>query len=130
MRGGILPASGYDPAPTTKGEYRSPSEVGAAYKNGGISKSEAINILVRKFFFGIAEATDYISTYDPEPVPQPPSDPISEDTQDQGNGTEDERNVITEREFTHLVLGYGIFLLYILPLLDKNFKGIKLFKGR
>ena len=120
MKGGILPASRYEPAPTRKGEYRSPSEVGVAYKNGRISKSEAINILVRKFFFGIPEATDYISTYDPEPVPQPPSDPISEDTQQQESEAEDETVPEMDDDFRFFIIGAGVFLIYLLPMLSKK----------
>lgn len=120
MRGGILPASGYEPAPTRKSEYRSPSEVGSAYKNGEITRAEAINILVRKFYFGIPEATDYISTYDPEPVPEPPSDPISEDTEEQGNGTEDETVAEMDDDFRFFIIGAGIFLIYLLPMLSKK----------
>ena len=120
MRGGILPASGYQPAPTTKGEYRSPSEVGEAYKNGQISKSEAINILVRKFYFRLAEATDYIMMYDPEPVPQPPSDPISEDTEEQESEEGDETVSEMDDDFRFFIIGAGVFLIYLLPMLSKK----------
>ena len=128
MKGAVLPGSGYTPAPTSgrfnpqqgNSKFQSAQEVGEAYKNGDITINEGIGVLRRFFgFTSSAAARDFLESFKP---------PIIDNggNGESGNGIIDESQENDDSppemddDFRFFIIGAGVFLIYLLPMLSKK----------